>query len=264
MFSARLKSLNDTLVQVIPPETKGFNLSLVPDSVNPQVSISTEVDSPFKVEIAALGEGRAALRVTSSNEFYGAQLDFPDIQTFVRRAFPDQQVIVAASPVISIKNPVYLRRYSIPGNLYEEQKDPDFIREREAARVQSTERFLDGLLPRIEVDIQELTEAEIGRLTSPVEGAKVDVTFYRKYDRNPKARRISRRESMLAATARFLYHDFELKFPGSSLPILRLEVENPYSPQCYISELHFAGTSAEVERVMEEFNELMKLTHNYK
>jgi hypothetical protein len=158
------------------------------------------------------------------------------------------------------------------GNLrYDESKDDRWTKDVEEATRKGTERFLQGILPNIDKDLYEVTQEELDLLTTRPEGAMVDITFYRKFDRdNPRKRRILRRESFQAIVGgRQLYEEFELhvqSLNGVSYDkaITFYAFHDFGVANCYFRSLDFSGEAEEVEIFLEEFNSLMRKSPSYK
>lgn len=271
LFSGRLKTLNDTLVILIPPKSWGFNLKLTPGAVNPVVAFERKVEMPFEVEVAGFENGNARIKIYVKELLRGNEIKLVDIQNFAHQAFPDSELKFHTEPRVEFNNVRVRRRpgEKIPNDLYEESKDEIWIKDVDEATRKGTERFLQGLLPTIDEDLYDVTEEELDNLTYPHEGANVEITFYRKFDTNPHKRRVSRKESMLAGVGRQLYESFDITLRNvdgrTYQKILAFEAENKYgSVGCSFKWLDFIGKSEDVERVIEEFSKLMQKTPYYR
>src|SRR3989344_1314078 len=161
-LTENLRTLNDTLATIRESKVTGFNLELTPDSLTPNVEFKQEVESPFKVEVSSIAEGRAALKISVHGEVWGDNLLFSDIKDLVRETFPGRGATVHTAPTIEFLGPVYLRRYGAePQNLYDYEKDPSWNRDIEKAREQTAERFLKGVLPEIDAKLEDVTDEQI-------------------------------------------------------------------------------------------------------
>jgi len=271
LFPDRLKTLNDTLVILIPPKSYGFNMKVTPGAVNPVINFDRKVEMPFDIEIAGFETANARIRIYVKEVLSGNGVELVDIQNFTRQAFPDGELEFHAEPRVEF-NDVRVRRrpgQKIPNDLYEESKDDRWIKDVDEATRKGTGRFLQGLLPTIDEDLYKVTQEELDRLTYPHEGAKVEITFYSKYDINPRKRRVSRRESMLAGVGRQLYDSFNINLRnvdrGTYDKILGFYADNTFgSADCLFRQLDFTGKAEDVERVIEEFSKLMQKTPDYK
>lgn len=266
-LTRNLRSLNDTMARIRPSEVAGFNLELTPDALTPKVDFKQEVKSPFKVEVVGHTDGSAALRISVTGEVWGDNVLFSDIKDFVQESFPDRKATFHTAPTIEFQGEIYLRRYgSPPRNLYEYEQDPSWGRDIERARRERAESYLKGVLPEIDVNLDEVTNEQIAKLTERIEGADITITFYSRYRQNPKNRRVNRKEGMTVATWPQLYTNFEIRLDGQQEPFLQFDVISVYSGKanCVFSKLFFRGKPEEVEQIMEKFTGLLQKTPAYK
>lgn len=270
LLPIRLRELNDVLVLLDPPQSFGFNIEMIPSRVDvssPIIEFVRKVDHPsFKVEISGFEDGDAAVKINTTESVYGGYVKLDDIKHFARLAFPDRELEFRAEPRIEFKGRAFVRRTpgQVPKDLYEEYRDSTWREEKDEAIRKSSQRFLEGLLPTVNVDLYTVDEGQLDRLTEEMQGANVELTFYRKFDINPHKRKVARKESFLADVGRQLYNSFEIITKDNRHRILSFSVNNMSgSANCYFDNLQFFGKSEEVERVIEEFTKLMQKTPVY-
>lgn len=270
-FPSLVKDLNDTLSRLEDSTPQGFNLEFYPDSRDPSIEMEVKFkdERPFKVEIAGgLNRGNASVRVTNQRHEWNraSTVSLPDLQEFVSTAFPDRKATIKAEPSITYRGPVMVTG-TPPEDLYEEEMDPEWRQELQSARARSTERLLVGILPPINMSLEDVTEEELGQLSDQIGNVKVEATFYQ-----PTATRkkfVSRRVSdETGSPARQLYSDFEIEVDGKTL--IRMYVDSirygreHVGTYCYIKELNFYGMPQEVELVIKQFLALMQKTESYR
>ncbi len=265
-LAGKLRSLNDTLSAICPAEVTGFNLVLTPDALTPKIDFEQEVDNPFKVELTGIADGRAALRISVGQSVLGDNVLFSDIKGFVKESFPDKKATFHTAPTIEFNGPVYIRGYSYPTSLFGEERMQGWSQKVEEAREGAAHRFLDGVLPTIDEDLENVTDQQIERLTERVEGADVTITFYSRFRSNAKNRKVSRKEKMWVATQPQLYQFYEIKLEGQQESFLKFDVINAYKGRtmCVFSELFYRGQPEEIEQIMGGFSTLLQNTPAYK
>ncbi len=233
-----------------------------------QADFQPHVENPFKIEVAGLGEGQAALRIRTSKYLYGdGSVELPDIQQFVHEALPGRNALFHAAPAIQFEGPVYVEAYrKIPGSLYDEERDSRWREVIQDKRRASMERLLDGLLPTIDTDLDSVTQDQVENLAGRIHGVKVEATFYSQWSQNPRRRRVSRKESMLSAIAPQLYNSFAVVLEGGNdeEPLLRISLFPGFDQvYCVFQDLFYRGTPDDIERVIEKFGDMMKKTPAY-
>lgn len=269
-FPALVTSLNDTLSRLEENKPEGFYMEFYPDLEYPasKVELKFPRQRPFKVEVAGgLARGNASVRVRSQrNEWsHRSSVSLGDLQSFASATFPGRNVTIHAEPAIRSSESVVARR-KLPNNLYEEETDPEGKEELESLRRQSAERILWGILPDINMNLQDLTDEELGKLTDQVRGMRVDATFYQ--PSASRKRSVSKRVSAeTGVNVNQLYSDFEIRLDDKT--IMRLYVDSilygheHVGTYCQIKELYFYGTPQEVEDVIRQFIHLMQQTQSY-
>jgi hypothetical protein len=267
-LTQRLGALNETLVAVAPPKSRGFNLELVPGG-SAHLDVSAVSSSPFKVELMGDAEGNAEVRILRRERSRRREwMRLADVQEFVANAFSGKEATFVINPIKDLmQGPIYLRRLDLaPRNLYEEAKDPSWRGQVRQARLEQINTFLEGLLPTIEMDFSKVTEDQLRRLTDRIEGAQIDVTFYNKWDENRRKRKIARRETMTGLTPPQLYSEFDIMLDGQQDPALQFDThhDNWDGLHLIFYQLNFKGKAGEVETALAEFNKLLQTTQGYK
>lgn len=265
-LAVNLRSLNDTLATIRPPEITGFNLELTPDALTPKIDFKQETHNPFKVELTGIADGSAALRISIHENLVGDNVLFSDIKTFVHNTFPGRQATFHTAPTIEFQGPVMMSsRRPIPQSLYEEERDEHWSEDIQRAREASAERYLKGVLPVIDASLDDVSDAQIEKLTERIEGADITITFYKRWRQNPKNRRVNRKEKMTVATWPQLYDFFEIKLDGQQESLLKFNVLSAYNGRtlCVFSELFYRGQPEEIEHVIGDFTGLLQKTPAY-
>lgn len=104
------------------------------------------------------------------------------------------------------------------------------------------------------VDLATVTEEDLKRLFGHIEGADIEVTFYRRYHTQKSKQRVAHREKRLATVGWQLYNRFDVVIPdtGDRDPLLRMHVPYYNNPtDCYFQSLYYFGKPAEVEAVIQ-------------
>lgn len=265
----KVRALNDVLARIAPSRSVGFSMELRPDATAPQIDFTAHVENPFKIEITGVKEGSVILRISTKEYLYrDGSLEFADIQQFVRGTFPDRQASLYAAPVIESQE-IELGKVSsrMPQDLYEEEKATAWRETIRDSKKRTTERLLDGLLPTIDVDLNTVTEEQIIKLSERIEAVKIDVTFYSKWNENPRKRKVNRKEGMLTSFNPQLYNDFQVMLEGEREedPLLQISLfPLAHGKILFVfQQLFYRGTPEEVEGVIEQFTEMMKKTPTY-
>lgn len=267
-FPDRIRSLNNVLSTILPSEPRGFNLSLRPDAISPDIRFTTNVDRHFHVEVMGTERGRAAVQIGVDVESPDTSLSLSSIQEFTRAAFSGREVRLHAEPKMhyrgrNLRTPPPARK--APEDFSGWQQDKEWKRWWEEYLKGDTEDMLRDLLPDYDRDLYEVSDMTIDGFVDPVHRIQIDVKFLNMPRPDLKRYQVVHKGRLSVPRNEQIYDKFNVVLDGQEDPLLVFRLatfEDPF-PRKFFHKLFFEGKSDEVENVIDHATVLFQQTEGY-